>query len=330
MQEISVYDKYGKQLTHLTQWDKNVVIQIKDASLSKATNIHFFNCNSKEAMVMSATYKNGALSSQVPNDILTEPHTITGYIWVDETTKDTNYETKEHKSVYCFRIMVRKRPQPLNQVYEDQKEFITFDKILSDAKGYSLLAQSYAVGDTNTRENEDTDNAKYYSEQSESSAQAASCSAQNAAASTQAASHSEQNAAASSDSAAAFSENANKQASAAARGAYSATEKAAEAAASAIEAESFAHGGTETRTNEETDNAKYYCEQSYNNSEISKEYLGKVEEAGNDAVAAIQDALDMDKPNFQVDLSTGNLMYEGGRFVFQVNKTGHLEWGLIV
>lgn len=323
MQEIYVYDKNDNQLTHLTQWDKNVVIHFKDAPLDKATNVHFFNCNSKEAMVMSATYKNGTLTSQVPNDILTEPHTITGYIWVDEDSKDINYESKEHKSVYCFRIMVKKRPQPLNQVYEDQKEFITFDKILSDAKGYSLLSQSYAVGDTKTRKNEETDNAKYYSVQSQNSAQAASRSAQTAATSAQDASRSEQNAAASSN-------NADKQAEAAAKSASRTIEKATEAATSATEAESFAHGGTGTRVNEETDNAKYYYNQSHNNSEISKEYLRKVEKAGNDAITAIKDALDMDKPNFQVDLSTGNLMYEGGRFMFQVNKAGHLEWGLTV
>ena len=44
----------------------------------------------------------------------------------------------------------------------------------------------------------------------------------------------------------------------------SATNSAISANASAIEAESYAHGGTDTRTGEDTDNAKYYMEQSEN------------------------------------------------------------------
>lgn len=323
MQEITVYDKDERILTYLTQWDKNVVIKLKDNLLSNATHVHFFNCNSKEAMVMAATYKNGTLSTQVPNDLLTEPHAITGYIWVDENLEDNGYITDEHKSIYGFRLMVRNCPKPSNQVYEDQKEFITFEKVLSEAHEYSLLSQSYAIGETNIRDNENTDNARYYKIEAGKSASSAALSASNAAASAQSAASSEQNAAASSTTAV-------TQAKAAEKSADKAAEKAVHAAASATEAESYAHGGTETRFNEAADNAKYYCEQSHNNSETSKEYLEKVEEAGNEAIDAIKNALDMDKPNFHVDLSTGNLMYEGGRFVFQVNKDGHLEWGLSI
>ena len=59
-------------------------------------------------------------------------------------------------------------------------------------------------------------------------------------------------------------------------------------------------------------------------------YLGKVEQAGDNAVDKIQEALDMNEPKFQINLSTGHLMYEGGRFIFNVNNICHLEWGLIV
>lgn len=97
----------------------------------------------------------------------------------------------------------------------------------------------------------------------------------------------------------------------------------------AKESESWAVGGTNTRAGEDTDNSEYYSEQSRLHSETSKEYLTKVEQAGNDAVDAINSALDIAVPNFIVDLSTGNLLYDGGRFAFIVNS-GNLEWGLIV
>ena len=45
---------------------------------------------------------------------------------------------------------------------------------------YALLSQSYAIGKTNSRENEDVDNAKYYSEQAKTSSNNALVSASNA------------------------------------------------------------------------------------------------------------------------------------------------------
>ena len=41
------------------------------------------------------------------------------------------------------------------------------------------------------------------------------------------------------------------------------------------------------------------------------------------------DAIELSVPNFTVDLNTGHLLYEGGRFDFYVNN-GHLEWGTIL
>jgi chromosome segregation ATPase len=96
------------------------------------------------------------------------------------------------------------------------------------------------------------------------------------------------------------------------------------------EAESWARGGTGTRENEDTDNSKYYSERAKTSSQTASEYLNKVEQAGENAVQAVRDALDMDVPSFTVDLETGHLVYSGGRFLFNVNKDGHLEWGLAV
>ncbi len=73
-------------------------------------------------------------------------------------------------------------------------------------------------------------------------------------------------------------------------------------------AESYAHGGTGKREGEETDNAKYYSEQ-------AKRYFDLAE-----------NAVDVSKPNFAVDLNTGHLLYGGGRFDFEV-ENGHLLWG---
>ena len=138
----------------------------------------------------------------------------------------------------------------------------------ASAASSSRIAQSYAVGGTGVRANEDTDNAKYYKEQ--------------AAASEIAAAESEEAAAASAASAASAATSANDSATSAEENATAAMEaqhrawqyqnttinsasqaatKATQAANSAAEARSYAVGGTGVRENEDTDNAKYYKEQ---------------------------------------------------------------------
>ena len=73
--------------------------------------------------------------------------------------------------------------------------------------------------------------------------------------------------------------------------------------------ESYSVGGTASRTGEDTDNSKYYKEQA----QIYKEF--------------VENAIDLNIPTFTVDFATGNLMYDGGMFVFTINNTtGDLEY----
>lgn len=153
------------------------------------------------------------------------------------------------------------------------------------------------------------------------------------------------NAADSATEAASSAARANASATNASNSANTSAEKATQASNYAKLSESWTHGDTGVRDGESTDNSKYHSEQSAKSAaasktsetnakisaDTSKEYLGKVEAAGADAVDAIQNALDMDKPDFSMDIATGHLMYSGGRFVFNVNNNnGHLMWGLAI
>ena len=175
MQEINIYDSEGNIIYDLVQWDKDVKIYITEPEIDKAYNVHFFNRNNNEAMVVQSTYENGTLCSIVPNDILTEELPINGYVFIEKNG--------EHKSLYCFRILVRKRAKPADYIYSDQKEYITFDKILKEVEEYAMIARSYVEGDTSSRPNESTDNAKYYYMQSKLNATNAEISENNALAS---------------------------------------------------------------------------------------------------------------------------------------------------
>lgn len=92
---------------------------------------------------------------------------------------------------------------------------------------------------------------------------------------------------------------------------------------------SYAIGTENTvRDGDETDNSKYYSEQSKNSADESKLYLEKVEQAGDDAVDKINNAFDVQSPEFFVDISTGHIYYQGTWVDFVV-MNGHLEWGLV-
>ena len=314
MQQITAFDKYGEQLAELVQWDKDITLYVEDHAIDKAYKVHFCNQKSSDAMVVPSEYSNGRLSVLIPNDLLTEASPITGYIHIE---KDS-----EHRSLYCFKILIRKRPKPANYIYSDEKNYLTFEKVLEEAKHYAKTAQSYTLGNTTLRPGESVDNAFYYYQQAQKHAEEADKSETNAQTNAQNAKRSHSEAAGSATAAAKSATAAEQSAEHALGSANTASTKALEADQSVTAAESFAHGGTGTREKEETDNAKFYNQSAKNNSDTAKLHLEQVEQAGSNALSALKDALDMDRPHFQVDLSSGHLMYEGGRFQFQVNKIG--------
>lgn len=129
------------------------------------------------------------------------------------------------------------------------------------AAGSATLAESYAKGGTSSRSGEDTDNSKYFKEQSANSATASANSAiASAGSATESQSYAKGGTSSrtgeDTDNAKYYKEQAASQASAASGSATSAS-------ASATLAESYAKGGTSSRTGEDTDNSKYYSELAY-------------------------------------------------------------------
>lgn len=95
-------------------------------------------------------------------------------------------------------------------------------------------------------------------------------------------------------------------------------------------AQSYANGSSGTRTNEETDNAKYYSDQAKSVSNSIPTYIKQIENAGDSQVSRINEALTNASVNFTIDLTTGHLMYEGtNKLNFNVNNNGHLEWEVV-
>lgn len=110
-------------------------------------------------------------------------------------------------------------------------------------------------------------------------------------------------------------------------------------------AESWAHGGTSLRPEETTDNSKYYSEQAHNSATSAssdaasakadaasaERYLEQTIEEGQNAVDKLNEALDMNLPQWNINFETGDLEYQGGRFDWQIARdTGHLMWEVVV
>lgn len=146
----------------------------------------------------------------------------------------------------------------------------------SNAAASATKAQSYAVGGTNSRTGEDTDNAKYYSQQSAQSQSAAATSADTANTKSKEAATSAATAKTSADNAAGSANLANEKANSAANSATiavsnsnAAQQYASNAAASADTAQNYAVA--------DTDSAKYYYEQARR---ISESFSGALRPMG--------------------------------------------------
>lgn len=146
----------------------------------------------------------------------------------------------------------------------------------SNAAASATKAQSYAVGGTNSRTGEDTDNAKYYSQQSAQSQSAAATSADTASTKAEEAAASADTAKTSADNAAGSANLANEKANSAANSATiavsnsnAAQQYASNAAASADTAQNYAVA--------DTDSAKYYYEQARR---ISESFSGALRPMG--------------------------------------------------
>lgn len=193
-----------------------------------------------------------------------------------------------------------------------------------------LNSEAYAIGKRNGTDVDSSDpayqnNSRYYAGQAASSATAASSSAGSAARSATSASSSSTNASNSATAAAGSASDANNYAG-------DAYESANDASDYAGLSKSYAVGTNGvTRAGDATDNSKYYSEQAAGAVASANAVLDDVVDAGNDALTAIQNALDNDAPEFEINFTTGHLMYGGTRFVFQIDDTtGHLMWGLAV
>ena len=136
--EITCYDKYGRVIEKIVQWDVGQSISIKGYDLtSYAPQIHFANANSEKALVVESVFSGGLLSCQVPNSLARENLPIIMYIY------DAVGETGKTNTI--IKIPVTPRPMPEDVVSVNDPDVISLKEVLRQAKEYMNKAQNYAV-----------------------------------------------------------------------------------------------------------------------------------------------------------------------------------------
>lgn len=202
----------------------------------------------------------------------------------------------------------------------------------SNAAASATKSQSYAVGGTNSRTGEDTDNAKYYSQQSAQSQSAAATSADTASTKAEEAAASSETAKTSANNAAGSANIANEKANSAANSATiavsnsnAAQQYASNAAISADTAQNYAVA--------DTDSAKYYYEQARR---ISESFSGALRPMGTVTFAnlpALSEADGGSMYNISDQFTTTNDFKEGAGNVIpagaNVYKTEDGKWDVL-
>lgn len=136
--EITCYDKYGRVIENIVQWDVGQSISIKGYDLtSYAPQIHFANANSEKALVVESVLSGGLLSCQVPNSLARENLPIIMYIY------DAVGETGKTNTI--IKIPVTPRPMPDDVVYTDDVGVISLTEVLRQAREYMNNSLNYST-----------------------------------------------------------------------------------------------------------------------------------------------------------------------------------------
>lgn len=136
--EITCYDKYGRVIENIVQWDVGQSIFIKGYDLtSYAPQIHFANANSEKALVVESVLSGRLLSCQVPNSLARENLPIIMYIY------DAVGETGKTNTI--IKIPVIARPMPNDLAYVNEPDVISLKEALRQAREYMNKAQNYAA-----------------------------------------------------------------------------------------------------------------------------------------------------------------------------------------
>lgn len=112
------YDQYDFPITHLTQWDSNVILRMHKYKCDVAPIVHFFTERSESAKTVTATLDNGVVSVVVPNSLLTESGILDICVFQYDSATNDGHVIRRYK------LPIAKKPKPDDYEYIDNADVI--------------------------------------------------------------------------------------------------------------------------------------------------------------------------------------------------------------
>lgn len=127
MASVKLFDKYGNEIDHLTQWDMNVTLKITDFNYDIAPVCHFAKRYDKEAITVTSTLSDNIVSVVVPNILLSDENKraepIKMYVFLYES------EEKSGRTIYVVDLPVETKPKPNDYEYENNVEVVQLSEL---------------------------------------------------------------------------------------------------------------------------------------------------------------------------------------------------------
>ncbi len=166
-------DSRACEVYGLWQYDYGQVLRIQDLGLPAAVEIHFsLSEKGGSSITRVGTTRDGVTDVVIPDSMLekddvSQDYWIYAYIYLtDKTSGSTEYKI-------AMKVKSRPRPEAIERP-EDQELFreavAAVNEAADRAESAGKLAESWAVGNTGTRDGEDLDNAKFYAKQASDTA----------------------------------------------------------------------------------------------------------------------------------------------------------------
>ena len=117
------YDQYDFPITHLTQWDSNVILKMHNYKFDTAPIVHFFTENSATSKTVRATLENEVVSVVVPNSLLLEPAILDVCVFQYDSATDDGHVVRRYK------LPIAAKPKPDDYEYVDNTEVIELSSL---------------------------------------------------------------------------------------------------------------------------------------------------------------------------------------------------------
>lgn len=251
--EVNCFDSEGNQIDHLTQWDVNQELYVEHWNYEHTPVFNFCNTKSEMALVVKGSIESdGRAKCSIPNILLTEHYPISVFVYLESDTAG--------RTIHISQIPVWKKPKPNDYEYRENIEYISWVKLEAE-----VLAYVEGIEEAFGSAKENADRAVAAAAESLTSKEAAEALVNIA---EEALSNSEESLSQANE-AIEIARNLNNSV----ENAVQDTLQNAERAENAIDeivthltnaddnatlSKSYAVGGTNTRVDEDTDNAKYY------------------------------------------------------------------------